>query len=308
MNKDPASSTRESSSQPLTLAETGQFLCLFFPKKLWKIVESDHFKSIHWNDNGDCVVIEEELFQKEILDRKGIFETSSLKSFIRQLNLYGFSKIHTTRSHQGTKKLMIYRNSNFKRDCPLLIQRLKRRVGVRSSAPSSSVSPLPKKKRGQAKKRQVSFRKSRMALSSRQVIAMKGKQKMLKKSQQSQQKSSHDYRAPPTWPLENSASHSRQNLPQVHHREVQNNIGLHPFISQEPPMPIYPPITGLLTSSLYPNFMSLNTQISALMSLYNPWFAMLMAAPSECREHQVSSSAWLCPVCSCYNRRHQPSQ
>lgn len=76
--------------------EDNDFLSLTFPKKLWKIVESDQFKSLWWDDEGSCVVIDEELFKKEVLERKGpmrIFETDCMKSFIRQLNLYGFSKM-----------------------------------------------------------------------------------------------------------------------------------------------------------------------------------------------------------------------
>ncbi|NP_001412285.1 heat shock transcription factor, Y-linked isoform 3 [Pongo pygmaeus] len=65
-------------------------------RKLWKIVESDQFKSISWAENGTCIVINEELFKKEILGKKApyrIFQTDTIKSFLRQLNLYGFSKI-----------------------------------------------------------------------------------------------------------------------------------------------------------------------------------------------------------------------
>uniref|UniRef100_A0A4X2LIJ7 HSF-type DNA-binding domain-containing protein n=1 Tax=Vombatus ursinus TaxID=29139 RepID=A0A4X2LIJ7_VOMUR len=97
------------------IMEENEFFSLTFPRKLWKIVESDRFRSICWNKDGTyCVVIEEEFFQTEVLDRKGlirIFKTSSLKSFIRQLNLYGFSKIRmnwpSTRFHWGTKKVMV---------------------------------------------------------------------------------------------------------------------------------------------------------------------------------------------------------
>lgn len=76
--------------------EDNDFLSLTFPRKLWKIVESDQFKSLWWDEDGNCVVIDEELFKKEVLERKGplrIFETDCMKSFIRQLNLYGFSKM-----------------------------------------------------------------------------------------------------------------------------------------------------------------------------------------------------------------------
>lgn len=71
-------------------------LGLSFPRKLWIIVEDNTFTSVCWSDDGDTVIIEEELFQREVLSWRGaerIFETDSLKSFIHLLNLYGFSKI-----------------------------------------------------------------------------------------------------------------------------------------------------------------------------------------------------------------------
>ena len=75
--------------------EVNDFLTLTFPQKLWNIVESDQFESIWWDERGTCIVINEELFKKEVLERKApfrIFETKTMKSLIRQLNLYGFSK------------------------------------------------------------------------------------------------------------------------------------------------------------------------------------------------------------------------
>ncbi|XP_078004166.1 uncharacterized protein LOC144455055 [Phascolarctos cinereus] len=310
MNRELTFPAGELNGSSLGLAEICDLLYLSFPKKLWKMVESDHFKSISWNDDGDCVVTEEEFFQREVWDRKGlirIFETSRLKSFIRQLNLYGFSKIHinwlSIRFHQGTKKIMAYRNSNFRRDCPFLIERMRRRVGIRSRALSSSASPFPKRKRVGAPKEQISVRGSRMAHYSKGVISKKEKKKVLKKSQHTQKKRSDDYHAPLTWPLENSASRSRQNLPQVRPREVQNSIGLNPFIPQEPPTSIDIAIMGLVTPSLYHYFMSLNAQIMSLISLYNLWFPMCRAGAStvrfsEPREQQISSSA---QPRNCYN-------
>ncbi|XP_054567078.1 heat shock transcription factor, Y-linked [Eptesicus fuscus] len=76
--------------------EDNDFLSMTFPRKLWKIVESDQFKSIWWDENGTSIVINEDLFKKEVLERKApfrIFETESMKSLVRQLNLYGFSKM-----------------------------------------------------------------------------------------------------------------------------------------------------------------------------------------------------------------------
>ena len=81
-----------------SVSETGELnasLSLTFPQKLWAIVESDQFESIWWDESGTCIVINEELFKKEVLERKGpfrVFETNSMKSLIQQLNLYGFSK------------------------------------------------------------------------------------------------------------------------------------------------------------------------------------------------------------------------
>lgn len=76
--------------------EDKDLLSLTFPRKLWTLVGSDQFKSIWWDESGTCIIIDEELFKKEVLERKApfrIFETGSMKSLARQLNLYGFSKL-----------------------------------------------------------------------------------------------------------------------------------------------------------------------------------------------------------------------
>ena len=55
------------------------------------------------------MVIEADLFQMEVLQRRGtdqVFETHSIKSFIRELNQYGFSKVRPS-SHTAGKKLMV---------------------------------------------------------------------------------------------------------------------------------------------------------------------------------------------------------
>ncbi|KAF4008078.1 hypothetical protein G4228_019685 [Cervus hanglu yarkandensis] len=109
--------------------ENNTFLGLSFPRKLWRIVEDAAFTSVRWNDEGDMVIIEADLFQTEVLQRRGadqIFETESIKSFIRELNLYGFSKISPLGCSAG-KKMMIYHNSNFQREKPLLLQNISKR-------------------------------------------------------------------------------------------------------------------------------------------------------------------------------------
>ncbi|KFU83404.1 Heat shock transcription factor, Y-linked, partial [Chaetura pelagica] len=69
---------------------------LCFPQKLWKMLESDEFRSIWWSESGKCIAVNEELFQEEVLGRTGplrVFAMQKMKSFVRQLNLYGFTKI-----------------------------------------------------------------------------------------------------------------------------------------------------------------------------------------------------------------------
>ncbi|XP_045727175.3 heat shock transcription factor, X-linked-like [Mirounga angustirostris] len=136
----------------------GHLLCLPFPKRLWKIVNSDQFASIWWDNNGTCMGITEKLSQKEILERDGpneVSETGCMKSFVRQLNLYGFGKlrqdVHTSVSltHFLTggapvhvlSKLQFYRSPFFQRDCPHLLVRMKRRVGVKSTSRQMESEP-----------------------------------------------------------------------------------------------------------------------------------------------------------------------
>ena len=91
------------------------FLSLTFPRKLWNIVESDQFESIWWDETGTCIVINEELFKKEVLERKDpfrIFETKSMKSFIRQLNLYGFHKNRQTVQRSASLPVFLEEENN----------------------------------------------------------------------------------------------------------------------------------------------------------------------------------------------------
>ncbi|XP_069882569.1 heat shock transcription factor, Y-linked-like [Dipodomys merriami] len=140
--------------------EDNDFVSLTFPRKLWKIVESDKFKSIWWSEDGTSVVIKEDLFKEEILGRKypfKIFETRSMKSLIRQLNLYGFSKVQHQFQRSASlvdflaeekeasvlTKLLCYHNPNFKQGCPQLLTRMKRRVKIKNVSPAAaSLVPL----------------------------------------------------------------------------------------------------------------------------------------------------------------------
>lgn len=79
--------------------EENDFPSMSFPRKLWHLVESKQFQSIGWYASGTSIVIHEELFKQEVLERKApfkIFETGNMNSVIRQLNLYGFTKLWQT--------------------------------------------------------------------------------------------------------------------------------------------------------------------------------------------------------------------
>ncbi|NWH28814.1 HSFY1 protein, partial [Grus americana] len=117
---------------------------LCFPQKLWKIVESDRFQSIWWSEGGKCVAIDEELFKEEVLGRGGalrIFTTQSMKSFIRQLNLYGFTKMQQDFQRSASlpeflaeeaaaaahSQILHYYNPSFNREYPQLLEKCRRR-------------------------------------------------------------------------------------------------------------------------------------------------------------------------------------
>ncbi|XP_072813342.1 heat shock transcription factor, Y-linked-like [Vicugna pacos] len=94
--------------------EDNDFRSLTFPRKLWKMAGSDQFKSICWDDNGTSIEIGEDIFKKEVLERKApfrIFET-----------------------------LQLYHHPNFKRGCPQILVRIKRRVGIKNASLVSSLA------------------------------------------------------------------------------------------------------------------------------------------------------------------------
>ncbi len=68
-----------------------------FPYKLWFLINNPAFGDVlHWSRDGTAIVFpDDKLFMQKVLKRKEgkIFKTESLKSFVRQLNLYGFRKV-----------------------------------------------------------------------------------------------------------------------------------------------------------------------------------------------------------------------
>uniref|UniRef100_A0A663EVY8 HSF-type DNA-binding domain-containing protein n=1 Tax=Aquila chrysaetos chrysaetos TaxID=223781 RepID=A0A663EVY8_AQUCH len=122
---------------PKGAGKANQFSSLSFPEKLWKMVESDEFRSIWWSEGGKYVAINEELFKEEVLGRERplrVFATQKMKSFLRQLNFYGFTK-----ARQGFPKIcfpiLYYYNPAFNREHPHLPEKCKRGVGLKRRAP-----------------------------------------------------------------------------------------------------------------------------------------------------------------------------
>lgn len=67
-----------------------------FLEKLWEILSSQSFESIWWGNDGNCIVIGEKLFRKEVLGRRGpqnIFEMESMRGFLLQLMFHGFHRM-----------------------------------------------------------------------------------------------------------------------------------------------------------------------------------------------------------------------
>uniref|UniRef100_A0A8C9FQK6 HSF-type DNA-binding domain-containing protein n=1 Tax=Pavo cristatus TaxID=9049 RepID=A0A8C9FQK6_PAVCR len=134
----PLSSTEEGAGQ------ASVFSPLSFPQKLWVLAESDQVKSIWWGHAGTCLVIEEQLFMVEVLAKEApvrAFGCTSMKSFVRQLNRYGFTKVpqdlerfpslpELQAEEQATaahRKLLLYSCPLFRRDDPGLLEDCKRR-------------------------------------------------------------------------------------------------------------------------------------------------------------------------------------
>ena len=158
------------------------FLCTgtyhdVFPKKLWHLLKTCDTGAIKWNDQGNAILINQNRFQDEILESsaRNLFKTSNLRSFIRQLNLYGFKKANPLRKKasntnnsrtrpRGQKtteikenknvvgdNFMVFRHSCFLKSQPQLVSQIRRKIGIRvqTTKPSgrcSQQSPCKSKK------------------------------------------------------------------------------------------------------------------------------------------------------------------
>eukprot|EP00064_Thunnus_orientalis_P008661 superscaffoldBa00001049_g8684 len=107
-----------------------------FPAKLWRLVNNPANRAICWDSSGDVIIIDQQLFEKQILspgsitsDNADAFKTTNFSSFVRQLNLYGFRKAdpaNTAPTNVITGTHHHFFNPNFKRNHPELLVNLRR--------------------------------------------------------------------------------------------------------------------------------------------------------------------------------------
>lgn len=109
-----------------------------FPAKLWRLVNNPANRSIFWDSQGEAIVINRQLFEREILspgpsssDHVDAFKTKNFSSFVRQLNLYGFRKVDpasrdNSLPSEHCSTYYHFSNPNFKRNNPGLVTTLRR--------------------------------------------------------------------------------------------------------------------------------------------------------------------------------------
>ncbi|KAF1626779.1 Heat shock transcription factor, Y-linked, partial [Eudyptes filholi] len=149
LTKQPWSKREHLNSSEESSSKGDASTCLSFLKKLWGTVESDRFESIWWGDNGKCVVIHEELFEEEVLARRGrlrIFQSESMKSFIHHLHLYRFTRKlwdfpklgsrNDLLAEETAREFHFYYNPNFRRHFPHLLMKYKQRFGPKNRTPA----------------------------------------------------------------------------------------------------------------------------------------------------------------------------
>ncbi|XP_054695663.1 heat shock transcription factor, Y-linked-like [Grus americana] len=147
--KQPGSKREHLKSSEEGCSKGHASICLSFLKKLWDVVDNDLFESIWWGDNGKSIVIHEELFEEEVLARKGrlkIFESESMRSFTHELHLHGFTRKLWDFPKSGSRKDLLaeerlrefhfYYNPHFRRHFPYQLMKYKQSFGLKNQVPA----------------------------------------------------------------------------------------------------------------------------------------------------------------------------
>ncbi|XP_053967092.1 heat shock factor protein isoform X1 [Anastrepha ludens] len=122
-----------------TFSETGAGVPAFLAK-LWRLVDDpDTNHLICWNKDGRSFIIQNQAqFARELLPLN--YKHNNMASFIRQLNMYGFHKI-TSIDNGGLKfdrDEMEFSHPCFKRNCPFLLEHIKRKIANTKSIDDKS--------------------------------------------------------------------------------------------------------------------------------------------------------------------------
>lgn len=107
-----------------------------FPQKLWQLVHNSEITGIIWNEQGDGIIVNKNVLEKEFLCFN-CFKSSSFPSFTRQLNMYGFRK--SQRHNREKLGIHHYSHINFKRYQPELLPMVRR--CLKKSKPTTKDDP-----------------------------------------------------------------------------------------------------------------------------------------------------------------------
>ncbi|RMB91455.1 hypothetical protein DUI87_32247 [Hirundo rustica rustica] len=108
-----------------------------FPAKLWSLANDPRVLSVRWDSEARGLLIDRSLFERELLRPGGAqgpaphaFRATQFRSFVRQLNRYGFRKVpgRAGAAAPGDAGAWLhYTNPWFRRDRPDLLLRIRRR-------------------------------------------------------------------------------------------------------------------------------------------------------------------------------------
>lgn len=115
-----------------------------FLAKLWRLVDDAKTNNlICWSKDGRSFIIQNQAqFARELLPQN--YKHNNMASFIRQLNMYGFHKI-TSIDNGGLRfdrDEMEFSHPCFKRNCPYLLEHIKRKIAsTKSIDEKSAIKP-----------------------------------------------------------------------------------------------------------------------------------------------------------------------
>lgn len=205
----------------------------------------------------------------------------------------------------------LYHNPYFRRGYPFLIQRMKRRIGIKSNEQENSIRPNLKRRKPATPKKYISFQESIQPNHLQTSSLKETMHNNLPKNSinTGNGNMTHSYPVSTPWPLENVTENAILNG--IYNQQRNPCMDTNPTSSTYPHFPLTseteldPSIGFHHFPSTYQDFVFMNAQFTTLMSFWNPWFSMLMAAAStiplpETLNQQFTSPGQPCPLCNCY--------